>query len=95
MQRSFTNAFTGRDTRLNRDFGRKNFGDAGYAREELVAEIGAAFLCADLCITIEKREDHAAHIGSLLQVLRHNDRAFFSAAAEAQRARACMDGFQL
>jgi antirestriction protein ArdC len=34
--------------RLNRDFGRKLFGDEGYAREELVAELGAAFLCADL-----------------------------------------------
>jgi antirestriction protein ArdC len=34
--------------RLDRDFGRKRFGDAGYAMEELVAELGAAFLCADL-----------------------------------------------
>ena len=40
--------WTRHETRLNRDLGRKRFGDAGYAMEELVAEIGAAFLCADL-----------------------------------------------
>jgi antirestriction protein ArdC len=39
----------------------------GYAMKELVAEIGAAFLCADLGITPETREDHAAYIGSCLQ----------------------------
>jgi antirestriction protein ArdC len=39
--------------RLNREFGRKRWGDAGYAVEELVAELGAAFLCADLAITPE------------------------------------------
>ena len=72
--------------RLNRDFGREKFGDAGYAREELVAELGAAFLCADLGITLEDREDHAAYIGSWLKVLRDDKRAIFTAAAHAQRA---------
>jgi antirestriction protein ArdC len=43
--------------RLDRDFGSKRFGDASYAMEELVAEIGAAFLCADLGITPETREE--------------------------------------
>jgi antirestriction protein ArdC len=42
---------TRHESRLNRDLGRKRFADAGYAMEELVAEIGAAFLCADLGIT--------------------------------------------
>jgi antirestriction protein ArdC len=37
---------------------------AGYAMEELVAEIGAAFLCADLGITPETRDDHAAYMAS-------------------------------
>jgi antirestriction protein ArdC len=37
------------------------WGDEGYAKEELVAEIGSAFLCADLGITPETREDHAAY----------------------------------
>jgi antirestriction protein ArdC len=44
---------------------------AGYAMEELVAEIGAAFLCADLGITPETRDDHAAYIAGALWVLRH------------------------
>jgi antirestriction protein ArdC len=46
--------------------GRKRYGDAGYAMEELVAEIGAAFLCSDLGITPEIREDHAGYIASWL-----------------------------
>jgi antirestriction protein ArdC len=53
-------------SRLDRDLGRKRFADAGYAMEELVAEIGAAFLCADLGITPETRDDHAAYIESWL-----------------------------
>ena len=66
--------WTRHPSRLNREFGRKRFGDAGYAMEELVAEIGAAFLCADLGITPETREDHAAYIGSWLKVLREDKR---------------------
>ena len=72
--------------RLDRDFGRKRFGDEGYAMEELVAELGSAFLAADLGITPEVREDHAAYIGSWLKVLKNDKRAIFTAAAHAQRA---------
>jgi antirestriction protein ArdC len=54
--------------------------------EELVAEIGAAFLCADLGITPETREDHAAYIASWLKVLKQDKRAIFTAASHAQRA---------
>lgn len=78
--------WTRHPTRLNRDFGRQQWGDEGYAKEELVAEIGAAFLCADLRITPEVREDHAAYIGSWLKVLNHDKRFVFVAAAYAQRA---------
>jgi antirestriction protein ArdC len=73
-------------TRLARDFGGTRFGDAGYAREELTAELGAAFLCADLGITPEPREDHAAYLASWLRALRADTRAIFTAAAHAQRA---------
>lgn len=73
-------------TRLDRDFGRKKFGDDGYAREELVAELGAAFLCADLGLRLEDRADHAAYIGHWLSVLKEDKRAVFAAAAHAQRA---------
>jgi antirestriction protein ArdC len=78
--------WTKHEHRLNREFGRKRFGDHAYAREELVAELGAAFLCADLRITPEPREDHAAYLAHWLEVLREDKRAIFSAAAHAQRA---------
>jgi antirestriction protein ArdC len=86
--------WTRHPSRLERDFGRKRFGDEGYAQEELVAELGAAFLCADLGVTLEPREDHAAYIGSWLQVLKSDKRAIFSAAAHAQRAAGYLHGLQ-
>jgi antirestriction protein ArdC len=78
--------WTKHGSRLNRDFGRKRFGDEGYAREELVAELGAAFLAADLSITPEPREDHASYLDFWLKVLKGDKRAIFTAAAEAQKA---------
>jgi len=80
--------------RLDRDFGRIKWGDEGYAREELVAELGAAFLCADLALTPESCTDHAAYIQSWLKVLKDDKRAIFSAAAHAQRAADFLHGFQ-
>jgi antirestriction protein ArdC len=71
---------------LNRDFGRKRWGDEGYAMEELVAELGSAFLSADLDLALEPRADHAAYIDSWLKVLKADKRAIFSAASHAQRA---------
>jgi antirestriction protein ArdC len=73
-------------SRLNREFGRKRFGDEGYAMEELVAELGSAFLCADLAITPEVRECHAGYIADWLKVLKDDKRAIFSAASLASRA---------
>lgn len=78
--------WTRHPSRLDRDFGRQRFGDEGYAREELVAELGAAFLCADIGITPEPREDHAAYIGHWLKALQDDKRLIFTAAAHAQRA---------
>lgn len=78
--------WTNHKSRLDRDLGRKRWGDEGYAAEELVAELGAAFLCADLDITPEVMEDHAAYIGNWLKVLKDDKRAIFTAAAHAQRA---------
>jgi len=72
--------------RLERDFGRKRWGDEGYAMEELVAELGSAFLSADLDLTPEVRADHASYIGNWLKVLKDDKRAIFTAAAHAQRA---------
>jgi antirestriction protein ArdC len=78
--------WTRHQTRLNREFGRKRWGDEGYAAEELVAEIGSAFLCCDLGITPEIREDHAAYLASWLTILKNDKRAVFTAAAYAQKA---------
>jgi antirestriction protein ArdC len=78
--------WTRHPTRLDRDLGRKRWGDEGYAREELVAELGAAFLCADLGLALEPRPDHASYVDSWLEVLRHDRKAIFAAAAHAQRA---------
>ena len=78
--------WTKHPTRLARDFGRKSWGDEGYAIEELVAELGAAFLCADLEITADVGDDHATYIDSWLRVLKGDKRAVFTAAPHAQRA---------
>ncbi|MDP4026097.1 zincin-like metallopeptidase domain-containing protein [Methylobacterium sp. NEAU 140] len=78
--------WTRHETRLNRDFGRKAYGDEGYAREELVAELGSVYLAADLGLAIEPRDDHAAYIASWLKVLKDDKRAIFQAASYAERA---------
>jgi antirestriction protein ArdC len=61
--------WTGIESRCNRQFG-KRFGDDAYAVEELVAELGATFLCADLGITAAPRADHAPYLDSWLRVLK-------------------------
>ena len=74
---------TGHPTRLGRDL-RNAFGSKDYAREELVAEMGSAFLCAALGIAPTVR--HADYIGSWLEVLREDSRAIFRAASAATKA---------
>jgi antirestriction protein ArdC len=78
--------WTGSPSRLNRDFGGRRFASEGYGLEELVAELGAAFLCADLELSQDVRADHASYIASWLNILAQNKRALFTAAAHAQRA---------
>jgi antirestriction protein ArdC len=77
--------WTGAEHRLNREFG-KRFGDKAYAFEELVAELGAAFLCSAFCITNEPRPDHAAYLSSWLDILHRDSKAVFTAASRAQEA---------
>jgi len=86
--------WTRHPSRLDRDLGRKRFGDAGYALEELVAELGSCFLSADLAITPEVREDHAAYIASWLKVLKDDKRAIFTAASHATKAVDFLHGLQ-
>ncbi len=62
--------------------------------EELVAELGAAFLCADLQITDEPRADHAQYLASWLSVMKEDKKAIFTAASKASEAAACLTGLQ-
>ena len=78
--------WSGSKERLNRNLGGKRFGDNGYAMEELVAELGAVFLCSLLGINPDAREDHAPYIASWLKVLKSDKRAIFNAASLAQSA---------
>jgi antirestriction protein ArdC len=70
---------------LNRDLSGR-FGDASYAMEELIAQISASFLCADLQIRSEPSANDAAYVSNWLQVLRTEKRAIFTAASKAQEA---------
>ncbi|WP_340264874.1 zincin-like metallopeptidase domain-containing protein [Sphingobium mellinum] len=78
--------WTRHKSRLDRSLGREKWGDEGYAREELVAELGAAFLAADLGLAAEPRPDHASYIASWIRVLQNDSRAIVQAATHAERA---------
>ena len=80
--------------RLDRDLGAKRWGDHGYAAEELVAELGAAFLCADLDLTPQLRDEHASYLATWLEVLKEDSRAIFTAAAHAQKAADYLHGLK-
>jgi antirestriction protein ArdC len=75
--------WTGAEIRCNRNL-KGRYGNPLYAFEELVAEMGAAFLCQDYRIAGELR--HAGYIQSWLKVLKEDSRAIFKAAALAQKA---------
>lgn len=76
--------WTGHPTRCARDL-KNRFGDEAYAMEELVAELGAAFLCAETGI-FGKVENHASYIKSWLKVLKNDKRAIVTAASKASQA---------
>ena len=81
--------WSGAAHRLDRDLSGK-FGNSKYAFEELVAELGAAFLCQDYQIQGELR--HAGYIQNWLTCLRENNQAIFKAAALAQKAADYING---
>ena len=82
--------WTGHESRCARDLSGR-FGSAAYAMEELVGELGAAFLAAEVGISQKPRHDHAQYIGSWLELLRDDSRAIFIAAARAHEACAFLD----
>jgi antirestriction protein ArdC len=75
--------WTGHASRLGRKLG-KRFGESAYAMEELIAEMGAAFLAAHC--RLEVQVQHANYIASWLEVLKRDKRAVFTASAQAQKA---------
>jgi antirestriction protein ArdC len=79
--------WSGAKHRLSRDLNGR-FGKMAYAAEELIAEIGAAFLCAELGITQDVRPDHAQYIATWLVLLKSDPKAIFTAAARASEASA-------
>ncbi|MDM0022656.1 ArdC family protein [Variovorax saccharolyticus] len=77
--------WTGHPDRLARAFG-KRFGDAAYAFEELVAELGSAFVLGHIGLVDATIEGHAAYLDAWLQVLRNDRTAIFTAARLAGEA---------
>jgi antirestriction protein ArdC len=83
---------TGHETRLNRkgitgtDGEWSSFGSTPYAKEELVAEMGAAFLCGQVGIVERTLDNSAAYVSSWLQRLKDDRRLVVHAAAQAQKA---------
>ena len=76
--------WTGAKHRLDRDLSKGRYGDSKYAFEELVAELGAAFLCQEHGIAGDLR--HAGYIASWLKALRDDSKAIFKASALAEKA---------
>ena len=85
--------WTGIKSRCDRDMSSR-FGSKSYAMEELVAELGAAFLCSELGVTSNPRQDHADYISSWIAVLQDDSKAIFWAAARASEALAYLNSLQ-
>ena len=84
--------WTGHKSRLDRDL-RNRFGSRQYAAEELVAELGAAFLCAEFGFDGDVR--HAGYIATWIDLLKSDKRAFFTACSKAQAAADYLRGLAL
>lgn len=85
--------WSGAKHRLDRDLSGR-FGSESYAIEELVAELSASFLCADLGVAHDPRDNTATYLESWLQALKNDKRAIITAAAKAQAAADYLHGLQ-
>ncbi|MHC2543372.1 antirestriction protein ArdC [Sinorhizobium meliloti] len=86
--------WSGAKHRLDRDLSGR-FGSESYAIEELVAELSASFLCADLGVAHDPRDNTATYLESWLKVLKNDKRAIITAAAKAQAAADYLHGLQV
>jgi antirestriction protein ArdC len=84
--------WTGRKSRLDRDL-KNRFGSRHYAAEELVAELGAAFLCAEFGFDGDVR--NAGYIATWIELLKADKRAFFTACSKASQAADYLRGLVL
>ena len=84
--------WSGAKPRLDRQLGNR-FGTHAHAAEEIIAEMTAAFVCAELGLASEPRADHAQYISHYLTLLRDDSRAIFTAAAAASKAAAYLFSF--
>ena len=84
--------WTGHKSRLSRDL-KNRFGSHEYAAEELVAELGAAFLCAEFGFNNDLR--HAGYIKTWIDLLKADKRAFFTACSKASKASHYLQGLAL
>jgi antirestriction protein ArdC len=84
--------WTGHKTRLDRDL-KNRFGSCNYAAEELIAELAAAFLCAEFGFDGDVR--NAGYIATWIDLLKGDKRAFFTACSQASKAADCLRGLAL
>ena len=77
--------WTGNNNRLDRKLGNR-FGSEDYAKEELIAELGSAMLCAQLGVTQELRPDHILYLKSWLSALKNDTSYLFVASKSATSA---------
>ena len=84
--------WTAHKSRLNRDL-KNRFGSQNYAAEELIAELGAAFLCAEFGFDGDLR--HAGYIANWIELLKADKRAFFTACSQASKAADYLRGLAL
>src|SRR5690606_12578722 len=79
--------WTGHGSRLARDL-KNRFGSEAYAAEELIAELSAAILGAELGLPVAHLDSHASYIAYWLELLKSDERAILTAAARAEEAAA-------
>jgi antirestriction protein ArdC len=84
--------WTGHKSRLDRDL-KNRFGSRNYAAEELIAELGAAFLCAEFGFDGDVR--NAGYISTWIDLLKADKRAFFTACSQASKAADYLRGLAL
>jgi antirestriction protein ArdC len=84
--------WSGHKSRLDRDL-KNRFGPRSYAAEELIAELGAAFLCAEFGFDGDVR--NAGYIASWIELLKADKRAFFTACSQASKAADYVRGLAL